>query len=312
MTRFSGFIPMGLSALALTGGLLVGCAASGQTLRSADTAVATPTTQSATAPAPVSARMPPAVVGTGASSPGRGVVAPAQPAVGAPAAVAASGAAIAQPATIPPVPTPDVNVVHGIIVSGTGQATGQPDEAILSAGVQTRAATAQDAQAQNNQTMTTVINAIKALGIPDKDVQTTGVSVYPIYTQGDFVSGYSASNNVTVTVENVSQAGAVLDAATKAGANVESGLRFTMKDSSALRNQALAAAAADAKSKANALATALGLQITGIQSVAEASVSSPIIRGPQPLAAAAAGAPSVPVESGQLQVTAQVTIVFSY
>ena len=158
--------------------------------------------------------------------------------------------------------------------------------------------------------MQAVISALKGMGIPDKDIQTSGISLYPVIGQNQNVTGYNASNNVTVIVENVDQTGAVLDAAVKAGANTASNVRFGFKDDTAVRNKALAAAAADARTKADALARALGLKVTGIESVSEASTSSPV---PLPVASTAAGAAAaVPVEPGELSVSARVTIVFSF
>jgi uncharacterized protein YggE len=207
--------------------------------------------------------------------------------------------------------TPDGGIARGITVSGSGRVAATPDEAFVTAGVQTRATTAQDAQAANNRAMQAVVDAIKALNVPDRDIQTSGISLYPVYSQGQTLSGYNASNSVTVTAENIDQAGAVLDAAVRAGANQTGGIRFGLKDDAPLRNKALAAAAADARSKADALAAALGLQVTGVQAISEQSVGGPTYTPPREVAAAGA-APAVPVEPGQLDVTAQVTIVFSY
>ncbi len=267
----------------------------------------------ATTPTPVASVPGGAVIGAPAAGGGaiaRGQVAPGQSLAGvassAPAGVNTS-AVLSPPPQSSPGATP-----RGIAVSGTGRIQARPDEAIVQAGVSTRAQTAQEAQAENNQQMQNVLNAIKALGIPDKDIQTTGVSLFPVITEGNTVNGYNATNNVRVTVENIDQAGAVLDAAVKAGANTASGISFTFKDETSLRNKALAAAAADARSKADALAAALGLQISGVQSVTESQVSIPVPLAVPRAAAAPAAAPSVPIEPGQQTVTAEITIVFSY
>lgn len=250
-----------------------------------------------------------------AGAPVGGVSGPNGAAVAQSAAPAARGAVAAaapsQAQIVPPVTTPGPVMVHGIVVSGNGVIRVKPDEATLTAGVQSRGTTAEDAQSQNNATMQKVVDAIKAAGIPDANVRTSGISLYPIYADNQVVTGYSASNNVVVVVDQMSQVGAVLDAATKAGANVESSVQFGLKDDSAAKGQALQAAAADAKAKANALASALGLQITSIESVSEGSVSTPVFVAPR-AAAAAQSAASVPVQPGEMDVTAQVTIVFGY
>lgn len=297
-----------VAAIALLAAV-VGCTASGQTLAPSSTVVATPagTAVQPTSGSGIAATTAPTLAppsGSGRAVPAA-AVAQSAPAASQPAPAIATSA---QP--LPPVATPNPSLVHGIVVTGTGQVQVKPDQAVVTAGVRSRASTAQEAQADNNAAMQKVIDAIKGLGIPAEDIQTSGISLYPITNENQLVTGYSASNNVTVTVENVEQAGAVLDAATKAGANVEGNVRFQLKDPAEARNQALAAAAADAKSKANALAAAMGLKITGVQSISEGSVSSPVIY--EPRAAQAASTASVPVEPGQLNVTAQVTIVFGY
>jgi uncharacterized protein YggE len=247
--------------------------------------------------------------------PNSSAIAPAPPQIAAAApasaALVSGGASAIQPQVILPIATPGAVPVRGIIVTGSGQVDAPPDRAFVTAGVQTRGRTAQEAQNDNNLTMQAIIVAIKAVGIPDKSIQTTGVSLYPISDQGQVITGYNASNEVDVTVDQIAQAGAVLDAAVKAGANQSAGVRFGLKDQATPRNQALAAAAIDARSKATALATALGLQITDVESVSEESVNVPIYSPPRAFAGAAV-AQSVPIEPGQLTVSAQVTIVFGY
>lgn len=296
----STIVGTALGALLLAGAL-AGCASDGLALHAATT----PTPNGALSNAAPGGAT---VAGTGAIA--RGQVASAQPLPGvaavAPAAVNASVAVAPLPQTATGAP------MRGISVNGTGRVEARPDQAIVQAGVSTRAQTAQQAQADNNQAMQSVINAIKGLGIPDKDVQTSGVSLYPVITENNTVSGYNATNSVSVTVENVDQAGAVLDAAIKAGANTASGIRFGFKDETALRNRALAAAAADARSKADALAAALGLQISGVQAVSEGQVNIPIPLASPRAASAAQAAPSVPIEPGEQTITAEITIVFSY
>src|SRR5579883_1973040 len=267
---------------ALAGALLTGCAIDRPALKPAATAT------------PVAAAVLPARASTGASPAAAMRAAPVQ----------AQSIVAANPA--PPVS----GSKRGITVTGQGRIQARPDQATIETGVQTQATTAREAQAANNRAMQAVISAIKAAGIPDRDIQTSGLSLSPIIGENQTVQGYRAVNNVTVRIENIDQTGAVLDAAIQAGANMAGSVRFGFKDETSLRNQALAAAAADARSKAAALASALGLQISGIESVVEGTVSIPI-----PLAApraVASASEAVPVEPGEQTITAQVTVVFSY
>ena len=298
-----------LATTLLFGGALSGCSIGGAVAQPTNTPPAAnpqpAISQLATVPAGgVTAEAP-------AAEPGRGVAVPESRAVPpAPAMVAPAVGAVA-PSYVPPVTGSAPMVDKGIAVTGVGQVSARPDKAVVSAGVQTRALTAQEAQASASQTMQAVIDAIKALGIAERDIQTSGVSLYPVIEESNVVSGYTASNTVTVTVQDVSQAGAVLDAVVKAGANVAGGVTFGFQEEEGLRNQALAAAAVDARSKAEALAGALGLKISGVESVSEGAVDVPRpFYGPQPLAAESA--PAVPIEPGEQTVTAQVTVVFGY
>lgn len=291
------------TAAVLFGGTVAGCSS----------AALAPVNPTPVGGQPSAARGVPTNAGMGRGAPvSSGAVAGSVAA--APVGVSQATSSMAQnPAqVIPPVPTPGANLIHGIVVQGTGRVRVKPDQATITAGVQTRATTAQEAQAQNNATMQKVVDAIKAAGVPAENIQTTGVSLYPIIEQGQVVTGYNATNNVSVVVDQLDKVGAVLDGATKAGANVEGSVRFGLKDDSAAKNAALQAAAADAKAKANALASALGLKISSIESVSEGAVSVPIVIGPKYVAAAASAAPSVPVEAGQMDVSAQVTIAFGY
>ena len=304
-----------LGATVLAGSILAGC-----NLAAPSSSAAPPTVS---APAPASTAPPTSSVTSGATDgaagPGRvAVIAPAPSSSPAGAAVAApvsAGRAAISPAVVVAAPddatTTATAPANTITVSGTGQIQAQPDEAFVSAGVRTQAQTAQAAQSQNNQQMQSVIDAVKALGIPAKDIQTGGVSLSPVYSNNQTIQAYEARNTVNVTVEQVSQAGQVLDAAVRAGANQTGGISFGLKDDTALRNKALAAAVADARSKADALAAAGGLKVSGIDSMMESSVSVPIPVARAPLGAAAASQ-AVPVEPGQLTVTAQVTVVYGY
>jgi uncharacterized protein len=197
----------------------------------------------------------------------------------------------------------------GITVTGSGSVSAKPDRAIVSTGVQSRAGTAQEAHDTNNQAMQGVIGAIKEMGIPERSIQTNGISLYPATDEKNAIAGYIAMNNVTVTLDDLNQAGPVLDAAVKAGANSAGNVQFTMKDSTALRNQALTAAVADAKAKAAILAEAGGMTLTGITSISEAGTSEPMLQALAGKGAAAAG-PTTPVEPGQITVAAQVVVVF--
>jgi uncharacterized protein YggE len=204
----------------------------------------------------------------------------------------------------------------GITVSGSGTATAAPDIAYVSAGVETQAATAQQASTTNSTAMAAVIAAIKAQGVTDQDIQTTNFSIDPVYSQPQTnngtpsITGYRVSNSVTATVATVGNAGNVLDAAVKAGANNNVGIRFGIKDATALQEQALKTAVQRAGAKAGSIASAAGVKLTGVYSIAEQGTGTVV---PQPMGAGAqASAAAVPVQQGQLTVTATVEAIYTY
>ena len=193
-----------------------------------------------------------------------------------------------------------------VTASGHGTVTAVPDQAVVSAGVSTRAATAQAALAQNADDMQHVIAALKNAG--GTDVQTQQVSLYPQTNDQGTVTGYSAQNSVSAKA-GVAKAGALVDAAVAAGANTIDGPSLAVSDQDALYRDALERAVADARAKAEALAHAGGFTVGPVFSVAENAA------GPQPMWSAAA-VPSAakdattPVEPGTQDVTADVTVSF--
>ena len=182
-----------------------------------------------------------------------------------------------------------------------------PDRAQLSFGVSTDAKTASAALRANAAEMTKVIAAVKAQGIPSADIRTELVSLSPRTTPaGDAIVGYTATNSVSVTLRDLGKAGAAIDAAVEAGANQVSGPNLVRADETALYSQALRAAIANARSKAQAIAAASGLHLKRITDVAEAGGPIPV-----PESAKVGVAPSTPIEPGTELVTATVTVTFS-
>lgn len=157
-----------------------------------------------------------------------------------------------------------------ISVSGQGRADVAPDMAVVNIGIVTTGKTAQLAQAENAKVASDVTAALGQLGIFSKDIQ-THYTMSPVYEKGDYrkAAGYRASNTVTVNVNDVAKTGQVIDTALKSGATDVNGLSFGLKDARSVRNTALQMAVQDARSKADAIAAALGVKIVGIQNVKE-------------------------------------------
>ena len=204
----------------------------------------------------------------------------------------------------------------GITVAGTGRVTIKPDMALVRLGVQTQGGTAEQAQQANAQKMDAVVRTLKGLGIADKDVQTSSVSLRPIYEQGRDVNrqqivGYEASNIVAVRITDLTLVGTALDEVVKVGANTAGGIRFGLQNDAPQRQEALKKAVQDAQGKAEAIATAAGRTLGAADSITEQSVSTP-----QPLDAmrtmeAAAVAPT-PIEPGEMEITASVRVGYGF
>jgi uncharacterized protein YggE len=208
-----------------------------------------------------------------------------------------------------PAPSP---TQRSVTVSGTSTIKASPDEAVISLGVQTQANTAQGALSQNADHMTAVFAALSGQAISKDDIATTGVSLYPTYGQnGMDITGYQAANQIDVTVHDMTKVGTIIDTAVGAGANLSNGITFKLSDASHGVNQALAAAVADARSKAEALATAGGAQLGQVMTIQETSGSStPPIFYNKGFATADASAPT-PVSPPTLETQVSVMVTWT-
>ena len=201
---------------------------------------------------------------------------------------------------------------HLLTVLGEGEASATPDQAQLSAGVVSEAATAAEALAENSRQMNAVFAALKRMGIPDKAIQTAGFSVspqYPPYNSKEprHITGYQVSNSVSVKVDNLPKLGPALDALVAAGANQVNSISFSIRDPKPLLAKAREAAVKDAMAKAETYAQAAGVTLGPIATISENSSSAP-----RPLMMRAAmamdGGGPPPMAAGEETVSASVTM----
>lgn len=191
-----------------------------------------------------------------------------------------------------------------VSVTGTGVVSAVPDEAQVSAGVETRAATAKAALSANGTAMQKVLDALKGAG--GKEITTQTVSLSTAFDQNGQPGGFVASNVASATT-SLAGAGALVDAAVAAGANTVYGPSLSRSDADALYRKALERAVADAKDRATVLAKAAGRELGRVTAMAESS-STP---GPLYAAKAEAGAAdSTPVVSGPQDTTALVSVTY--
>jgi len=193
--------------------------------------------------------------------------------------------------------------------TGNGSVSVTPDQAQINVSAVTQAATAQDAANQNATVATNILQQLAAALGSAGSVKTVYYSVSPIYNyprdgSPATITGYSVTNTIQVTLNDLSIAGKIIDTATQAGASRIDSLQFTLKDDTDARSQALKAATLKAKSKADAMAAALGLKTGAVQVLQESGAVISDIRTTAPTAGGAA----TPVQVGPLTVTANVTI----
>ena len=203
-------------------------------------------------------------------------------------------------------------VTNTVTAAGTGTTQAAPDTAEMSFGVTTMAADAQTALDDASKAAAQITAAVKKQGIAAEDIQTRDVSVYPQTTDQNgkvVITGYQASLSVQVKVRDIGKLGEVISAANAAGANSISGPTFTIADPAPVRAKAIDEAVADARKSAEAMAQAAGKSVGDVLSMSSSDVGS----FPSPMydmAAGSAATAKVPIEPGQLDVTANVTVVF--
>lgn len=208
----------------------------------------------------------------------------------------------------PPIGTPGE---HTIAVTGSGKIFVKPDMADVSLGVQVIRSTLSDARDDAARLMNAVIDAIHALGITDADIETAYLDISPTFDYGgqtQRITGYQVTNQLTVHVKNLDQIAAVVDNSVNAGATTVQGITFKVSDQSAAETQARTAAVHDARARADVLAAAAGVTITGVASISETSFTLPIWYG-MPAARDAAGAPT-PIIPGTTQVSIDVAVTY--
>jgi len=204
---------------------------------------------------------------------------------------------------------------HVISVSGTGRVLLTPDIADLRLGVTTTAKTVEEARAANATSMTAVISALKGLGVADRDVQTTTLSLGPVYdysknTNPPRLTGYTLTNVVAVTIRDLEVAGAVIDGTMAAGATTLDSITFRVADQTTAEKEAREAAMREARAKAQTLAAAAGVSIDGVASISEtaAPIPYPVYYGAA--AAAVLRDAATPVEAGTNEVSVTVAVVY--
>lgn len=210
----------------------------------------------------------------------------------------------------------DTNGEHVITVTGTGKVTVKPDVADISLGVQVQRDSAKAARDEAASTMNSIIAALKNLGIADDDIQTSMISVNPVYdynSSSPHIVGYAVANVVSVHVTDISKVADVIDDSVAAGATTVNGVSFDVADRTSVENQARDAAVKDARAHADALAGSAGVTITGVASISETATYTPWpYYGYADAAGGKAPTPETPtpVQPGTQDITITVTVSY--
>ncbi len=234
---------------------------------------------------------------------------PSAPAGTLPQATSAAGAA----------PALTTSQQTGLWVTGVGRVTYTPDIVILQLGVEAKAPTVAAAQAQARTAMDAVLTALKGRGVAEKDMQTTQLSIQPVYEWIEMrkkqeFTGYRVSNQVRAKVRRIAAAGEAIDAAADAGGDLVriQGISFSLDDPSPLQAQAREMAVKEAVAKAQQIARAAGIGLGPVIYISESTAGLPTpIPFAQMEARAAMAAPPTQVLPGEAELTAQVQMVYA-
>lgn len=239
------------------------------------------------------------------------------------ALAAASIAAIAQPAAAQQA-QPATAIAPGstlLTLSAEGRTSRKPDLAVFSAGVTSSGKTAGEALRANSADMAKVIAALKRSGIAERDIQTSNLSLNPIYAdqsrqpaspleqQPPQIIGYQANNTVSVKQRNLADFGKVIDTLVSAGANQVNGPSFQVEQPDAALDEARVEAVKKAKTRADLYARSLGLKVVRLVSISESGGYSPPMPMYRMAMADSVGA-APPVAAGEVSLEINVTVQF--
>jgi uncharacterized protein len=207
-----------------------------------------------------------------------------------------------------------------ISLEGIGEVSGRPDMAVVSTGVVSEAKTAREALSANTEAMANVVSWLKGNGIEEKDIQTSGFSVQPRYTQPRVNSngerppprivGYTVSNQVTIRVRDIGNLGNILDQVVSSGSNNINGVSFTFSEPGKMLDEARARAMKDALRKANIYTDAAGISLGRITAINEQGNYYPEARFAQARTMAMASDAAVPMEAGEQTLRVQINVTW--
>lgn len=217
----------------------------------------------------------------------------------------------AQPTIAVPVP-----VIQGakLDIVATGETKRVPDVAVINAGVVTQATDAAGAMRDNAQRMARVVAALKKAGVAERDVQTSTVNLQPQYRYGEnvppVITGYQATNTVTIRFRDVAKSGTILDTLVAEGVNQINGPSLQIDKPETAEDEARVDAVKTARARAELYAGAAGLKVKRILSISEAGGYNPPPPAPYVMAARHKEAADTAIVPGEQTVGVTVTVSF--
>lgn len=223
--------------------------------------------------------------------------------------------ALAQSDDTPMIPAGAPAPPPGLLVHGHAEIKVTPDIGYIAVSVVTQSREPATASRENAVRSQAVVAALKDAGVADKDIQTLGYDIEPQYSNGNTpaIVGYQVTNSIQVTIRSLPKAGSVVDTAVKAGATNVSGLTFDLSDRHHAEGEALAAAIANARSKADLMAGASGVTLGSLLRISEdtAPVVQPLFADRVFASAMASPVPTTPISAQQITITADVTLFYA-
>ena len=223
---------------------------------------------------------------------------------------AATALIIAAPAAAQLAPAP----VPTLSVAAEGRSLRAPDVAEVSGGVVTSAPTAAAAMAENATRMSAVVAAVRKAGIAERDIQTSGLSLQAQYryeqNRPPVLTGYQASNTVSLRLRKLPEAGRLLDTLVAVGANQLNGPTFRVDDETAALDEARIAAVATAKARAELYAKAAGVRLKRILTISESGGEQPSPRPMMMVRAMKSADADTPVVPGEVALTVTVNVTW--
>ena len=211
----------------------------------------------------------------------------------------------------------------GILVSGEGRVSVEPDLAIVNIGVEAQAETVAEARGDAAGAMTGVVAAVKNRGLSDADIQTTSFNIWPQYQYEEIerdgrrvnrqvLVGYTVSNSAAIKVRDLSALGPIIDEVAEAGGDFTriNGVSFTVEDTKPFMNDLREAAFEEAEAKAGQLADLAGVELGQAMFISEGVATPDVVRSDLAFRAVAMESSATPISAGETELSLTISALF--